>query len=73
MAYSGAHNVENVERLGRTRPNPDGYMGGPEDFETVWTLKGAKVLNGYETQNLSTDEIAKIGRNHNRLTDSPGF
>jgi hypothetical protein len=24
------------------RPNPDGWKGGSEDFDTVWTLHGHK-------------------------------
>jgi hypothetical protein len=24
------------------RPNPDGWVGGSEDFDTVWTLHGHK-------------------------------
>lgn len=70
MAYSGAHNPETAARQGRTRPNPDGYQGGPEDFETVWTLKGHKLP---PTDLDSAFEIAKISRNHNRLDEAPGF
>lgn len=25
------------------RPNPDGWQGGSEDFDTVWTLHGHKA------------------------------
>jgi len=70
MAYSGAHNPENVTAQGRTRPNPDSWQGGREDFETVWTLKGHKLPPAGET---SPSRAAKISRNHNRLDDTDGF
>lgn len=69
MAYSGAHNPQDQDR---TRPNPDGWEGGAEDFETVWTLKGHKAIP-YGPSDLDTFEAAKISRNHNRLHDAPGF
>jgi hypothetical protein len=70
MAYSGLHNPENVSRRGRTRPNPDSWEGGAEDFETVWTLKG-HVLP--PSGSVDVAEAAKISRNHNRLDETPGF
>jgi len=70
MAYKGEHEPRNVTAQGRDRPNPDGWKGGPEDFETVWTLKGHKLP---PTDLESAQEIAKIARNHNRLHDAPGF
>jgi len=70
MAYKGLHNPSNVQSEGRTRPNPDGWQGGAEDFETVWTLKGHKLP---PTDLSDQAETGKISRNHNRLHDSPGF
>ncbi len=69
MAYSGAHNPS--ERS-QSRPNPDGWQGGPEDFETVWTLKG-HVAVPLEDSDMTNWEAAKVSRNHNRLHDAPGF
>jgi len=70
MAYKGAHNPENVTREGRSRPNPDGWQGGAEDFETVWTLKGHKLPPAGRVDDY---EAGKISRNHNRLDETPGF
>jgi hypothetical protein len=70
MAGSGMHNPDNAASEGRTRPNPSGWQGGREDFETIWTLKGHKLP---PTDLESAAEIGKISRNHNRLHDTPGF
>ena len=71
MAYSGAHNPDQVAAEGHERPNPSGWQGGREDFETIWTLKGHKLP---PTDLADTAEIGKISRNHNRLRpDTPGF
>lgn len=70
MAYSGAHNPGSVPSASYDRPNPDGWQGGPEDFETLWTLKGHKLPPAGE---LDPFEAGKISRNHNRLDETPGF
>ncbi len=67
MSYSGRHNPT---PSGGSRPNPDGWEGGHEDFETVWTLKGHKLPPAGEVDPF---EAAKISRNHNRLHETPGF
>jgi len=56
------------------RPNPEGWKGGSEDFETTWTLFGNKVVP-QSTQLTEYDirETAKLNRNHGRLTDHEGF
>ncbi len=54
------------------RPNPDGYKGGTEEFETVWNLKG-HVAVPCGPNDLDTEEAACISRNHGRLSDAPGF
>lgn len=69
MSYKGAHRPPSGSQ---DRPNPDGWQGGPEDFETVWELKGHVALP-YGCNDLPTAEAAKISRNHNRLHDAPGF
>lgn len=68
MSYSGIHRPTPSGNSGR--PNPDGYQGGPEDFETVWTLKGHKLPPAGEVDPF---EAAKISRNHGRLSDADGF
>ena len=70
MAYKGAHNPSNVYSEGHERPNPEGWQGGHEDFETIWTLKGHKLP---PTDLMDQAEVGKISRNHNRLHDSAGF
>lgn len=67
MAYSGLHNPGGQE--GRERPNPDGWKGGAEDFETIWTLKGHKLAS----TDQDTFDQGKTSRNHQRLYDADGF
>lgn len=55
--------------MDQSRPNPDGWSGGREDFETIWTLKGHKL----PPTDIDPAEAGKISRNHNRLHDTPGF
>ena len=55
------------------RPNPDGWKGGSEDFETVLTLKGSVAIDVNNPFEGSVAEMACIQQNHGRLCDAPGF
>jgi hypothetical protein len=56
----------------QSRPNPDGWQGGNEDFETVWTMFGQRVAPT-DPGDMSVQELAKLERGHQRICDRPGF
>jgi hypothetical protein len=71
MAYKGLHNPHEAPEYGHDRPNPEGWQGGAEDFETVWSLKGHKLPEAGE---VDVAEAGKQSRNHGRLRgETPGF
>lgn len=68
MAYKGEHNP--TPSGSRERPNPEGWVGGREDFETIWSLKGHRQVN---VGHWDDAEGAKVSRNHGRLHETEGF
>ena len=54
------------------RPNPDGWEGGREDFETIWSLKGAKMVPLTSTTRTA-EQLHDIQANRGRLHDADGF
>jgi hypothetical protein len=52
------------------RPNPEGWKGGHEDFETVWTLFGHRLP---PSGRVDPAEAGRISNGAGRISDHEGF